>query len=98
MTSILIQTNALANPNRLQILELLKEPKLHFAVGEFDEHEGVCGLYISEKLGISAPTASAHLKVLVQAGFLTSLRVGKFTYYKRVPRGIDAFAEAVKTI
>ncbi|ABF91685.1 transcriptional regulator, ArsR family [Myxococcus xanthus DK 1622] len=98
MKPILAKAAALANPNRLQILELLEAPSLHFGPGQFDESAGVCGLYISEKLGISAPTASAHLKVLTQAGFLTSLRIGKFTYFKRVPAAMDEFAEEIRKL
>ncbi len=96
MDTVLTQASALANANRLQMLELLKQPEHHFAPGDFDAEAGVCGLYISEKLGISAPTASAHLKVLVQAGFLTSLRIGKYTYFKRIPAALDQFAETVR--
>lgn len=91
-------TNALANANRLQILELLKNPAEHFSPGEFDETEGVCGLHVAEKLGISAPTASAHLRLLSRAGFLTSLRVGKFTYFKRVERSFKELSSAIKSL
>ncbi|CDG82824.1 ArsR/SmtB family transcription factor [Janthinobacterium agaricidamnosum] len=97
MKSVLVKANALANTNRLQMLELLKTPELHFAPGDFDQNAGVCGLYISEKLGIAPPTASAHLKVLVQAGFLTSLRIGKFTYFKRIPSAMEEFAEDIRS-
>ncbi|VEB97975.1 Helix-turn-helix domain [Cedecea lapagei] len=98
MNTILTKANALANPNRLQILTLLDNPGLYFPPGYFDENAGVCGLYIAEKLGVSAPTASAHLKVLVQAGFLTSVRMGKFTYFKRVPLAMDDFAKEIRQL
>lgn len=95
MTTLLAKVSALANPNRLQILHLLDDPRLHFAPGDFDECDGVCGLYIADKLGISAPTASAHLKLLVQAGFLTPTRIGKFTYFKRVRSAMKELAQEV---
>ncbi|MFX6861569.1 ArsR family transcriptional regulator, partial [Acinetobacter baumannii] len=62
---------ALANDRRLQILEWLKDPVAHFRP-QLDGDlvtDGVCGALIAEKLGVSAPTASEHLKLLTQAGF-----------------------------
>ena len=40
-------------------------------------------LFIAEKLGVSQPTASEHLKVLVQAGFLIPVRIKQWTFYRR---------------
>src|SRR6476661_8356307 len=76
---------ALANDRRLLILEWLKHPKVHFrrqADGDL-VLDGVCGVLIAEKLGVSQPTVSEHLKVLSQAGLLTSKRVKQWTFYKR---------------
>jgi DNA-binding transcriptional ArsR family regulator len=38
---------------------------------------------IAEKLGVSQPTVSEHLKVLAQAGLLDSKRIKQWTFYKR---------------
>jgi len=38
---------------------------------------------IAKKLGVSQRTVSKHLKVLFQAGLLTSKRVKQWTFYKR---------------
>jgi DNA-binding transcriptional ArsR family regulator len=45
--------------------------------------DGVCGLLIAEKLGVSQPTASEHLKVLTGAGLLRPKRIKQWTFYKR---------------
>jgi DNA-binding transcriptional ArsR family regulator len=37
--------------------------------------DGVCGLLLAEKLGVSQPTASEHLKILTQAGLLHTKRI-----------------------
>jgi len=59
---LLIKAAALSSARRLQILEWLKAPHQHLGPDEpFEEREGVCGLCISEKLGISPATASLHL-------------------------------------
>ena len=81
---------ALANERRLQILEWLKDPVRHFRPqvdGDLVE-DGVCGVLIAEKLGVSQPTVSEHLKVLTQAGLLRSRRIKQWTFYRRDERAI----------
>ena len=76
---------ALASDRRLQILEWLKDPVQHFPPqvdGDLVE-DGVCGALIADKLGVSQPTVSEHLKILAQAELLTAKRVKKWTFYKR---------------
>ena len=76
---------ALASERRLLILKWLKNPKAHFRAqvdGDLVD-DGVCGVLIAEKLGVSQPTVSEHLKVLSQAGLLSSRRVKQWTFYKR---------------
>jgi ArsR family transcriptional regulator len=76
---------ALANDRRLQILEWLRNPSAHFPAqvdGDLVK-DGVCGLNIAKKLGVSQPTASEHLRILVQAGFLEGRRIKQWTFYRR---------------
>lgn len=76
---------ALANDNRLAVLEWLKEPEAHFPP-QIDGDlvaDGVCLLLIANKLGVSQPTASEHLKILNQAGLVRAKRIKKWTFYKR---------------
>jgi ArsR family transcriptional regulator len=80
-----VALKALANDRRLQILEWLKDPTAHFRPqvdGDLVK-DGVCGLLISEKLGVSQPTASEHLRVLTDAGFLTGKRIKQWIFYRR---------------
>ena len=82
---------ALANARRLRILEWLKDPKAHFppqADGDLVE-DGVCGVRIAEKLGISQPTVSEHLRVLSQAGLVRGKRIKQWTFYRREERRIQ---------
>jgi DNA-binding transcriptional ArsR family regulator len=76
---------ALASDRRLQILHWLKEPRVHFRPqvdGDLVK-DGVCGVFIAEKLGISQPTLSEHMKVLVQAGLVIPTRIKQWTFYRR---------------
>lgn len=76
---------ALANERRLQILEWLKDPRAHFREqvdGDLVD-DGVCGVLIAEKLGVTQPTLSEHMKVLQQAGLVTSKRIKQWTLYQR---------------
>jgi len=76
---------ALANERRLQILEWLKDPEAHFPPqvdGDLVK-DGVCVVFIAEKLGVSQPTATEHMKVLSHAGFVRSKRIKQWTFYKR---------------
>lgn len=76
---------ALANEKRLQILEWLKTPRAHFPPQVDGDlvRDGVCGLFIAQKLGVTQATASEHLRILVQAGLLRPKRVRQWTFYKR---------------
>jgi ArsR family transcriptional regulator len=76
---------ALASDKRLLILEWLKTPELHFPPQRDGDLrvDGVCGLFIAEKLGVSQPTASEHLKLLAQAGLVRAKRIKQWTFYKR---------------
>lgn len=88
---------ALANERRLQILDWLKDPRAHFPPqvdGDLVE-DGVCGVFIAEKLGISQPTLSEHMKVLVRAGLVTPRRIRQWTFYRRNEERICAAKAAM---
>jgi DNA-binding transcriptional ArsR family regulator len=90
---------ALANEKRLRIMDWLKEPTAHFRPqvdGDLVK-DGVCGVLITEKLGVSQPTASEHLRILVDAGFLTGKKIKQWIFYQRDERAIAAFIKAAKT-
>jgi DNA-binding transcriptional ArsR family regulator len=83
--SMVAAIRAMANERRLSILEWLKDPKAHFPPQVDGDlvADGVCGILIADKLGISQPTVSEHLKVLSQAGLLRGKRIKQWTFYKR---------------
>jgi ArsR family transcriptional regulator len=88
---------ALANERRLQILDWLKEPERHFRPqvdGDLVK-DGVCGVLIAEKLGVSQPTASEHLKVLARAGLIRPKRIKQWTFYRRDEARIREIKETI---
>jgi DNA-binding transcriptional ArsR family regulator len=88
---------ALANERRLQILEWLKDPRAHFPPqvdGDLVK-DGVCGLLLARKLGISQPTLSEHMRVLSQAGLVRGRRIKQWTFYKRDEKRIRELKRAL---
>ena len=88
---------ALASDKRILILQWLREPRRHFPP-QVDGHlvkDGVCGVRIAEKLGVSQPTASEHLRILSDAGLLRSKKIKQWIFYRRDPAGIRAARRAL---
>lgn len=86
---------ALSNKTRLQILQWLKDPDVHFLPQEHASFTevGVCVGQIQQKCGLSQSTVSEYLTLLQKAGLLQATRVGQWTYYKR---NEEAFAHLSK--
>lgn len=76
---------ALSSEKRLAIMEWLRDPVANFPPqrdGDLVE-DGVCSVFIAEKLGVTQPTASEHLKLLVAARVLRAKRIRQWTFYRR---------------
>jgi DNA-binding transcriptional ArsR family regulator len=96
---MVLAIRALANERRLLILEWLKDPTAHFPPQRDGDlvADGVCGVLIAEKLGISQPTLSEHLKVLSRAGLVRAKRIKQWTFYQRDEDSIRAVKDAIMT-
>jgi ArsR family transcriptional regulator len=78
---------AIADPARLRLLSMIAA------------HEGgeACVCDLTDPLGLSQPTVSHHLKVLVDAGLLTRDKRGVWAYFTLVPAALDSLAEVLRT-
>jgi DNA-binding transcriptional ArsR family regulator len=83
---------ALASERRLMILHWLKDPRAHFDPqldGDL-ELDGVCALFLAEKLSISPATLNAHMELLLRSGLVRSKRIKQWIFYRRDEERIRA--------
>jgi len=73
----------IAEANRLRIICFLKRKER-------------CVCEIVEALGVPHNLASHHLKLLKSAGLLTSLRQGKYIFYKINNKGLNSFLSQIR--
>ena len=73
----------IADPARLRLLSLIQ--------AQPDGEACVC--HLTEPLGLSQPTVSHHLKVLLDAGLVERERRGSWAYYRVVPEPLGTLRE-----
>lgn len=78
---------ALADPARVKLLSLI-------AASAGDE---ACICDLTGPLGLSQPTVSHHMKLLVDAGLVSREQRGKWAYYRIDNAALDGLAAAVST-
>jgi len=78
---------ALADPTRLRLVSMVAA------------HEGgeACVCDLTGPLGLTQPTVSHHLKILVDAGIFTRDKRGAWAYYALVPSALDALSAMLST-
>jgi ArsR family transcriptional regulator, arsenate/arsenite/antimonite-responsive transcriptional repressor len=78
---------ALADPTRLRLVSMVAA------------HEGgeACVCDLTEPLGLTQPTISHHLKILVDAGIFTRDKRGVWAYYALVPSAMNALSSVLST-
>ena len=78
------QLKALANAKRLQIIEWILDPERHFEPQVDGDLviDGVCIGRIVDKIMLSQPTVTSHMKVLESAGLVSSKKIKNWVFYK----------------
>jgi ArsR family transcriptional regulator, arsenate/arsenite/antimonite-responsive transcriptional repressor len=75
----------LAEPARLRLLSLIQSQPGNEA----------CVCHLTEPLGLSQPTVSHHLKVLLEAGLVEREQRGSWAYYRVLPGPLAALREVL---
>ena len=78
---------AIADPARLRLISMVAAS----ASGE------VCVCDFTGPIGLSQPTVSHHLKILVDGGVLAREQRGKWAYYRLVPEALDTLGRLITT-
>jgi ArsR family transcriptional regulator len=78
---------AIADPTRLRLVSMVAA------------HSGgeACVCDLTGPLGLTQPTVSHHLKILVDAGIFTRDKRGVWAYYALVPGAMDALSALLAT-
>ena len=76
---------ALADPTRLRLVSMVAA----------HQNGEACVCELTDPLGLTQPTISHHLKILVDAGIFTRTQRGKWAYYTIVPTRLTALATAL---
>jgi ArsR family transcriptional regulator len=76
---------ALADPTRVQLL----------AIVAAQDGSEACVCDLTAPVGLSQPTVSHHLKILVDAGLLTREQRGRWAYYALVPGALTRLAASL---
>lgn len=79
---------AIADPARLRLISMVAA----HANGE------ACACELTEPLGLSQPTVSHHLKVLVEAGILHREKRATWAYYTLIPGALNSLANLITTV
>src|ERR1700710_458342 len=80
-----VALKAIADPVRLRLLSMIQ--------AHDDGEACVCDL--TAPFGLSQPTISHHLKVLLDAELVTRRRKGTWAYYRAVPERLAALAAVI---
>lgn len=88
---LLEQLRALADPTRLRIIKML-----HKASRNAGDFPGMCARDIEARVKLSQPTVSHHMKILAEAGLVTSERRGQWMWYRRDEAAVKDVARRMK--
>lgn len=76
MEKFAVLFKALGDVHRLNILKLLKDQEM-------------CGCEIINKINLSQPAISHHLKILKQANLVKTIKEGKLVFYRLDDSGVN---------
>ena len=78
---------AVADPARLRLVSLV--------LASPGQEACICDL--TAPVGLSQPTVSHHMKVLVDAGLLTKEKRGRWAYFRAIPEAFEALSRTLQS-
>ena len=95
MMPTLMALKALSSDKRLQIMHWITSPLDHFPSQDDGDlvDDGVCVQSITEKIGLSQPTVTSHMRVLEKAGLVESRQIKNWVFYKPNPEAISSILD-----
>ena len=79
-------------PDEMDVLRALAHPVRWGILQRLAAEPGICACDFTEFFDVSQPTISAHLKVLREAGLVTSKRIGTTICYSIAPGQLTRLA------
>jgi ArsR family transcriptional regulator len=73
------------------LLKVIAEP-LRWRILELLAREELCVCHVVEELGVPQPLVSHHLRVLRDAGLVTTSKFRYWTYYRLIPQTLAPLA------
>ncbi len=89
-----VKIRAIADPHRRQILHMLADK----GKNSLDKPTGLCASDIEARLKISQPTISHHMRILTEAGLVTSERFGQWMLYRRNEAELRSLGKELKAL
>ncbi|MCX5756301.1 MAG: metalloregulator ArsR/SmtB family transcription factor [Gemmatimonadetes bacterium] len=87
---------AIANPTRLRVLELLKDPPtLQELKTTHGSLRGLTAKALLDQLRCSQPTLNEHMQILLDVGLVESRRSGRWVFYARDEERIRQFKQTI---
>src|SRR3990172_12533906 len=80
----------------IRLLAALADPIRLSIVRQLAACDGICACDFTESCDVSQPTVSHHLRVLREAGIVTSERRGSWIWYRLAPEAAGRLAEIAR--
>lgn len=92
------QLRAVADPSRRRILKLLKRRGCCSAEDVGAGAAGMCVCDLEQALDLTQPTITHHLRVLREAGLISTMRIGRWLYCRRNEEALDRLGAWLKEL
>jgi len=89
---LVTQLKALADPNRLRILGMLKQT----GCCSIGKDKGMCACDIETQIDLSQPTVSHHMRILRDAGLVEAEKIGPWMWYRRNEHALKDLGRALQ--